>query len=68
VSGVAVELRKKIVEANLGEGSKVSGIQLNFSNGSRKNFASWGTFSEFGGRPRLPENRFHPSSFLRVTR
>jgi hypothetical protein len=34
VSGVAVKLRKKIVEANLGEGSKVSGIQLNFSNGA----------------------------------
>jgi hypothetical protein len=65
---IVAELCKEIMEANLGEGSKVSGVQLNRSNSSFKNLASRGTFSEFGCRPCLLEKRLKPSSFLLVTR
>jgi len=68
VAAVVVELGKKIVEADLGERSKVSVIQLNLSNRSFKKPATLNTFSEFVLRPCMLEKWLYPSSFFPVTR
>jgi hypothetical protein len=68
VAAVVVELGKKIMKANLGEGPKVSIIQLNLSNRSVKNATTLSLSSEFDGRPCLLKKWFYPSSFFGVTR
>jgi hypothetical protein len=68
VAAVFVELGKKIVEANLGEGPKVSIIQLNLPNRSVKNATTLSLSSEFHGPPCLLKKWFYPSSFFGVTR